>query len=105
MAAIPPDVIADDVLAALWDWLDEPPQPTTGEALYLDYCANCHGADGNGGPTERPILEELDELGEQVREGSHNGEFANRREFMPAVPTARLSDAEVQLIRDYVGKL
>jgi len=105
MEAIARDVISDAVLESIWDWLDEPPQPTTGEALYHDYCANCHGADGEGGPTIQPIKNELHELEEQVRDGSHPGEFTQRREYMPAFSTTRLTDAEVDLIYDYVESL
>ena len=105
MEAIPANVISDAVLDTIWDWLDEPPQPTTGEGLYHDYCANCHGADGKGGPTMRPITDELKNLKTQVRKGSHPGAFDQRHEYMPVFSTTRLTDAEVQLIYDYVDSL
>jgi mono/diheme cytochrome c family protein len=97
--------LSDADLALIWDFLDKPPQPTTGQALYLDYCANCHGADGKGGPTMRPILEELAGLKQHVRDGAHPGEFDMRREYMPALGTSRITDAELQLIYDYVQSL
>jgi mono/diheme cytochrome c family protein len=105
MEKIAPDKLSDADLMLIWDYLDKPPQPTTGQALYLDYCGNCHGADGEGGPTMRPILDELDKLKMQVRNGTHPGEFDMRREYMPAVSTARISDSELQLIYDYVDSL
>ena len=105
MEAVPPETISNAMLESIWDYLDEPPQPTTGEGLFHDYCANCHGADGKGGPTDRPITDELDKLKTQVREGAHPGQFDMRREYMPVFPTSRLSDAEVDLIYDYVESL
>jgi mono/diheme cytochrome c family protein len=105
MEPIEPDVLSDAQLETIWDWLDEPPQPTTGEGLYLDYCGNCHGADGLGGPTMRPITNELGELEAITRDGAHLGEFENRREYMPAYSTMELTDAEVDLIYDYVESL
>jgi mono/diheme cytochrome c family protein len=105
MEPIAPDVISDAVLETIWDWLDEPPQPTTGEGLYHDYCANCHGADGKGGPTMRPITNELKNIKTRVRQGSHAGEFAQRHDYMPVFSTTRLTDAEVDLIYDYVDSL
>jgi mono/diheme cytochrome c family protein len=105
MEKVASDKLTDADLALIWDYLDTPPQPTTGQALYLDYCGNCHGADGKGGPTMRPITEELGELKMQVRSGTHPGEFDMRREYMPAVSSSRISDSELQLIYDYVESL
>jgi mono/diheme cytochrome c family protein len=105
MEAIPANVISDAVLETIWDWLDEPAQPTTGEGLYLDYCANCHGADGKGGITMRPITNELPNLKKEVRSGSHLGQFDQRREYMSAFPTSVLTDAELTLIYNYVDSL
>ena len=105
MEIVGPDKLSDADLMLIWDYLDKPPQPTTGQALYLDYCGNCHGADGLGGPTTRNITMELDKLKDNVRKGTHPGEFDMRKEYMPAFSTMRLSDAEVQLIYDYVDSL
>ena len=102
---VPPAKLSDAQLTLIWDYLDQPPQPTTGQALYHDYCANCHGADGKGGPTTRPIVNELAELKKQVRAGAHLGEFDMRREYMPAFTTGDLTDAEVDLIYNYVDSL
>jgi mono/diheme cytochrome c family protein len=105
MDIVAPDKISDMNLALVWDYLDLPPQPTTGQALYLDYCGNCHGADGKGGPTTRNILNELAKLKDNVRKGTHPGEFDMRKEYMPAFSTTRLSDAEVNLIYTYVESM
>jgi mono/diheme cytochrome c family protein len=97
--------LSDAQLSLIFDYLDTPPQPTTGAALYADYCANCHGANGKGGPTTRDITNEVDEVETQVRKGAHPGEYEMRKEFMPVFSTTRISDSELTLIRDYVESL
>jgi mono/diheme cytochrome c family protein len=99
------DKISDAALSMIWDYLDQPAQPTTGQALYLDYCANCHGADAKGGPTMRNILNEVSKLKSMVRSGKAAGQFDQRREYMPAFATSRISDAELDLIYQYVDGL
>jgi mono/diheme cytochrome c family protein len=98
--------VSDADLQLIFDYLDTPPQPTTGEGLYLDYCGNCHGADGLGGTTTRALTstDVLGELTSVVREGTHPGEEDNRPEHMPPMDQTILSDAELQLISDYVDE-
>jgi mono/diheme cytochrome c family protein len=106
MEAIPATMLSDADLNLIFDYLDKPPQPTTAEGLYKDYCGNCHGADGKGGPTTRDITgDAVDPIEEIVRQGTHPGMFDERNEYMPAYTTMRLSDAELQLISDYVDTL
>jgi mono/diheme cytochrome c family protein len=105
MLPIPTKELSDAQLILIWDYLAQPPQPTTGQALYVDYCANCHGADGKGGPTARPIINELANVKPQVRKGSKLGQFQQRRDYMPAFTSAQLSDAEVNAIYTYVDSL
>jgi mono/diheme cytochrome c family protein len=99
------DKLSDPQLMLIFDYLDLPPQPTAAKALYDDYCANCHGADGKGGPTMRDITNEVGKVLTQVRSGKNVGKFAMRRDYMPAFPPADISDAELALIRDYVNSL
>jgi mono/diheme cytochrome c family protein len=106
MAAIPPAMLSDANLMLIFDYLDKPPQPTMAEGLYLDYCGNCHGADGKGGPTTRNITGAVTHpLLEVSREGTHPGMYDERNEYMPGYPTSRISDAELELINDYVEAL
>jgi mono/diheme cytochrome c family protein len=107
MVAYDTDTLSDATLEEIWDYLDAFPQPTTGEALYLDYCRNCHGEDALGGITGVNIREPeaLAELSEKVREGESVGNYDARTEAMPAFDDSRLSDAEVQLIADHVASL
>jgi mono/diheme cytochrome c family protein len=99
-------VLSDSDLELIFDYLDTPPQSTTGQGLFTDYCANCHGADGKGGPTTRDLTgdEALSLLEDRVRNGSHVTEYDNRIEFMPVFDPSVLSDAEMLLIRDYVDQ-
>jgi len=105
MTIIAPAKVSDADLTLIWDYLDEPAQPTTGQALYHDYCANCHGADGKGGPTGRGILNELGKLKSQVRKGASLGQFGMRKDYMPAFTAVQISDAELNLIYTYVDAL
>lgn len=99
------DKLSDAQLMLIFDYLDMPPQPTGGQALYADYCANCHGADGKGGPTMRAITNEVGKVLTQVRSGKNVGKFEMRRDYMPAFPAGDISDSELMLIRDYVDSL
>jgi mono/diheme cytochrome c family protein len=96
--------VSDADLMLIFDYLDTPAQPTTGEGLYLDYCGNCHGADGLGGTTTRALTDAavLAELVDTTRNGTHPGEEDNRPEHMPPMDQTILSDAELQLISDYI---
>lgn len=107
MVAYAPGSLEDATLEEIWDYLDTFPQPTTGEELYMDYCRNCHGMDALGGITAVDIREPeaLLEIFEKVREGENVGAYASRGSSMPAFDESRISDAEIQLIADYVAGL
>lgn len=49
MIAYGTQVLTDNELDLVVEWLQSLPQPTTGAALFADYCAGCHGDDGRGG--------------------------------------------------------
>lgn len=97
--------LSDADLLLIFGYLDTPPKGTTGQALFRDFCANCHGADAKGGPVKHDITNKAGEIAMRVRNGAHAGEFQEREEFMPVFSTTLLSDAEVQLIRTYVESL
>jgi len=96
------DKLSDAQLTLIWDYLDQPPQQTTGQGLYKDYCANCHGADGTGGPTMRNIVNEVQNVLKMVRSGKSVGQYSMRHDSMPAFSTTRITDAQLTLIHDYV---
>ncbi|HEX2874458.1 MAG TPA: c-type cytochrome [Polyangiaceae bacterium] len=97
------DKLSDAQLNLIWDYLDQPPQPTTGAALYADYCANCHGADGKGGPATRPLANEGKNVLKLVREGHNIGKYAMRHDAMPQFSTMRITDPELDLILAHVN--
>ena len=80
------------------------PDATGGEALYVEHCAMCHGANGMGTGllgrrTQPALLEARDNLPAQyvivaVRQGIGN---------MPALPRGEVSDADLQEIADYLA--
>jgi len=98
------DKLSDAQLTLIWDYLDLPPQPTTGQALFNDYCANCHGADGKGGPTTRPLAGEGKNVLKLVREGHNIGQYDKRHDSMPKFSTMRITDPELNLILEHVNK-
>ena len=107
MSAYGPDVISDEQLEEIWDYLGSFPQPTTGETLYLDYCRNCHGIDAYGGVTGVNLHEPgaMLEIFEKVREGENTGNPGARNSYMPAFDATWLTDAEIQMIADHIATL
>lgn len=103
MPAFSEGEIAD--LAPVFAWLERGAHPTDGQALYVRYCGNCHGADAQGGRVGEDITHETDELEEKVREGHGGTNYAARTKYMPAWSTGELSDAEVAAIEAYVRTL
>ena len=97
------DKLSDAQLTLIWDYLDQPPQPTTGPALFTDYCAGCHGANGAGGPTMRPLANEGKNVLKLAREGHNIGKYAMRHDSMPKFDTKRITDAELNLILAHVN--
>ncbi|MCA9707642.1 MAG: cytochrome c [Myxococcales bacterium] len=106
MSAYGTNVVSDTSLEEIWDYLDAQPQPTTGEGLYLDYCANCHGVDATGGVVGKDISDKTfaDSL-ERVREGAGLSDPGARMFYMPAFDTDVVSDQELQLLIDHVATL
>lgn len=91
---------------------NEPPSDMTdpGQLLYSGYtkkdvnCARCHGPEGQGGmqaPDIRNVFDKFteDEIADMIDEGKGQGEKA-----MPPFEN-KLSEAEVQLLIDFLRKL
>ncbi len=98
------EALSEEVLQDLLAYLNEPPQPTDGEGLYLDYCANCHGADALGGRTGFGLRNETGRFPMDVRNGHHGGDYGHEH-YMPSWTAEELSDAEIQLIAGHVSSL
>lgn len=108
MIAYPETMVTEQQLEEIWTWLGGLPQPTTGEALYLDYCANCHGANARGGRVAKNIQEkgtELGDLTEKVREGEGGTNYGAAALYMPHWSTSQISDDELTLIAEHLTTL
>ncbi|MFT3709915.1 MAG: cytochrome c [Archangium sp.] len=94
--------VSDMNLGLIFDFLDAVPRPTDGQGLYVRFCGNCHGPEGEGGRADEGLVhkayDEPEEIEEAVREGHGRQRYGDREEYMPAWTAAQLSDAEVTLI-------
>jgi mono/diheme cytochrome c family protein len=95
--------LPDEKLDEIVDWLSSFSNPETGQGLYGQYCANCHGDDALGGPSFEPIAG-LARVDTEVRNG-HSGPFQNRHEYMTAWTEDELSAEEVDLIEQYLMQM
>lgn len=99
MPAFAVDEIDDAEPELIWDFLDEPAQPSEGVALYMDYCRNCHGVDASGGVSNRNIRSEPPPaMIFHVRMGAGGTNYGSRTAYMPPFPTSRISDAELDAL-------
>lgn len=103
MAAYDADAFSDADLEATWAWLQAMPRAEDGEGLYLDFCGNCHGADGNGGAVREGARSTAQSIMRHVRGGEGGSNFSARERYMPAFSADALSDAELALIIDFLG--
>lgn len=93
--------VTDAQLDQIIDWLDAFPNPDTGEGLYARYCSTCHGADGTGGTSFKPVAGTLRAY-TIIREGHGDGKFAERSEYMPSWTPEQISDEEIVLIEQFM---
>jgi len=106
MVAFTDTLISDVQLEEVWAWLGSFDVPPTGQGLYEDYCANCHGADALGGRVGKHIEDkELADLQEKVRAGEGGNAFGNSALYMPHWGSAELSDTQLALIAEYIATL
>lgn len=106
MAAYPSSVVTDIELERVFDFLDGFPRAQGGEALYLDHCRNCHGADAAGGEVQKDIRPNpFNDALEKTRQGEGGTNYGARLLFMPSLDAEALSDDELQQIVDYIGTL
>ena len=103
MAAYGEEVFSDQQLEELYDWIDAFEQPTTGEGLYADYCASCHGTDPvAGGVIQKDIADkDFNDLQEKIRQGVGNS-IEPRTLYMSAIDAEHLSDEGIQAIADWM---
>lgn len=104
MPAYASDVISDTQIDEMMTFINQAQHPTTGEGLYLQYCANCHGVTGGGGPSGHGIRGDSGITGVS-RNGKGGSSYGARRDYMTSWSTSQLSDTELQMIGAYVGGL
>jgi mono/diheme cytochrome c family protein len=80
------------------------PNATGGEALYVQHCAMCHGANGMGTGLlgrrmDTPLLEKRKGLGARYVITAARAGIGN----MPAITRGEVSDAELQAIAEYLA--
>jgi mono/diheme cytochrome c family protein len=107
MSAFKAEAITDAELTELITWLNSGPKPTTGASLYKDFCGNCHGPSmASGGSTGVKILAGIS--GATVDGAVRNGvgtDVGQRTSYMPKFDTTLLTDAELALIKTYIGAI
>ena len=96
--------ISDADLTAVLAWLDGQPKPTTGQGLYKDFCGNCHGPSSpTGGIIPISIQgKPMSDIDTKVRAGFGTDQ-SMRNLYMPSEDTTALTDAELLLIKQFVG--
>lgn len=93
------DRLSDDALREMLSWLGGFERPMDGAGLNRAFCANCHGADGRGGPVGEGIVgADLYEYFYAIREGEGDDDYRDREEYMPAWDERELSDDDILAI-------
>lgn len=106
MAAFPASAISDPQLAEMLDWLWSFPRSTSGQELYADFCANCHGTDAAGGVVGKSIARKgSGDVREKSRQGTGGTAFGNRLRYMPAFSLPELPDSDLAAIARYLESL
>lgn len=108
--------VSDEDMDSIYAWLNNRPNPTGGAALFADYCANCHGADGRGGPSEHvspyhsapftrrrgAAFRTYVRAGHLVDDQGNPVPVSDRGAYMPAISASRVSDAELTQIENWL---
>ncbi|MFN3199464.1 MAG: c-type cytochrome [Bradymonadia bacterium] len=95
--------ISDTELEEMLAWLGSFPKPTDGAGLYGRFCANCHGADGRGGPTRASIRgDDLGDWFEAIREGEGGRNYGSRGDYMPRWSRSAITDDEVRKMYQHI---
>ncbi|SMF07118.1 c-type cytochrome [Pseudobacteriovorax antillogorgiicola] len=105
MPAYSRELISDQQMREMWDYLHNLPRPRTGKKVYETFCANCHGLDGRGGMSGESVLGELDEVYEYVREGEGYNNYWSRTDYMPRWNWQELPNEEIRMMIYYLYSL
>ena len=97
--------LSDAQLGLIFDFLDAVPMPDDGEALYVRFCGNCHGAEGRGGRADEDLAgEDEDEIFEKAREGHGGARYGEAHKYMPSWTAQELTDAQLHAIAEYLRR-
>lgn len=105
MVPFPVSAVSAADMAAIHTWLAGLPKPTTGDQLYLDYCGNCHGPDALGSVIPLAVKGGKKADTRQLVRTGHGTDPSIRGQYMPAQGPEQLSDAELDLIADFLGAM
>jgi mono/diheme cytochrome c family protein len=97
--------VTDAELDAIIAWSNGLPKPTSAAGMYQDFCGNCHGPVNPTGGAVPYKIQGLPKatVDAAVRNGFAVNDPSKRDEYMPAFDTTLLTDADLTLIRQYIG--
>ena len=96
--------LSDEQVDEMLAWLSSFPKPETGEGLYAQYCANCHGAGGSDGPVGEGVRGDT-EVWEKVRRGENTSNLGSRSTYMPGWSADVITDADIDAMEAYLGSI
>jgi mono/diheme cytochrome c family protein len=105
VAAMPTDpALTDAEIMEVVTWLNGAPKPTTPDGLYKDFCGNCHGPTGASGGSVGIKLEGVAAAAvDAVVRAGKGTDMANRTQYMPAFDATLLTEAELGMIKTFIG--
>jgi mono/diheme cytochrome c family protein len=96
--------VTDAEASEIVTWLNTAPKPTTPDGLYKDFCGNCHGPMGASGGSAGVKLEGVAAAAiDTVVRAGKGTDMASRTAYMPAFDTTLLTDAELGMIKTFIG--
>jgi mono/diheme cytochrome c family protein len=97
--------VTDAELQGIIAWTNSLPKPTTALGMYQAFCGNCHGPVdpvGGAGPINNTGVPAAT-VNAAVRSGFAVSDPSKRDAYMPAFDATLLTDADLALIRTYIG--
>ena len=106
MPAYDEEIVSNQQMNEMLNYLYSFPKPETGKELYFYYCQNCHGVRGYGGVSGEDIgTESYKSLRKYTRRGKHReamGQLWRRDEYMPSWSSGEISDEDIEKIGNYL---
>ncbi len=105
-ATAPAVAVSDAEIMEIVTWLNGAAKPTTPEGLYKDFCGNCHGPMGASGGSVGVKLQGVAAAAvDSVVRAGKGTDMANRTAYMPAFDTNLLTEAELGMIKTFIGAI